>query len=129
MEAEPTGWRAMLHRFLASRAEVEAAEERIEVRRSGTTPVVDLDDRTRVEVSGVLRSVTVRPGSQVPALEADLFDGSGVLRIVWLGRRRIRGIGPGRRLRAAGRVSLTPDGPVMYNPRYELSPSPLTEET
>ncbi len=129
MEAEPTGWRAAIARFLASRSEVEAAEERTEVRRTGTVPVADLADRTRVQVSGVLRSVTLRPGSQVPALEADLFDGSGVLRIVWLGRRRIRGIGPGRRLRAAGLVSLTADGPVMYNPRYELSPNPASEES
>lgn len=128
MQAEPTGWRAAIGRLLASRSEVEAAEERTEVRRTGTTPVAELADRTRVEVSGVLRSVTLRPGTQVPALEADLFDGSGILRIVWLGRRRIRGIGPGRRLRAAGLVSLTSDGPVMYNPRYELSPNPLAEE-
>ena len=128
MEAEPTGWRGAVGRLVASRSEVEAAEERTEVRRVGTTPVADVTDRTRVQVSGVLRSVTLRAANQVPALEADLYDGSGVMRIVWLGRSRIRGIGPGRRLRASGLVAVTADGPVMFNPRYELSANPTSEE-
>jgi hypothetical protein len=39
---------------------------------------------------------------------------------VWLGRRRIAGIEPGRTLLASGRVGEHDGRPAMYNPRYEL---------
>ena len=73
--------------LLSSRAEIEAVEERAETRRQGTTEVADLVDRRRALVSGVLRSVTLRPRKGVLALEAGLYDGSGTLDLVWLGRR------------------------------------------
>ena len=58
----------------------------------------------------------------MPALEAELYDGSGVITIVWLGRRRIAGISPGRASRSRD-GSASHDGQrVMYNPRYELIP-------
>lgn len=109
---------------LASRAEIEADEERAETERRGCTAVADLTSRQRAQVSGVLRSVTLRSRQTVPALEADLYDGSGVLRVVWLGRRQIAGIEPGRRLRVEGLVSLLDSRPTMFNPRYELSARP-----
>ena len=92
-----TRWRSALDRLIASRAEIEASEERKETERSGCTAVRLLEDRRRAEVSGVLRSVTLRPSQTVPALEAELYDGSGSLHVVWLGQRRIAGIEPGRR--------------------------------
>ena len=52
-------------------------------------------DRERVRLRGTLRTVTLRPRGGVPALEAELFDGTGVITVVWLGRRRIAGIAPG----------------------------------
>jgi hypothetical protein len=66
--------------------------------------------------------VTFRPRRGVPALEAELYDGTGAVQLVWLGQRRIAGIEPGRRLRAAGFVSECGGRPVVYNPRYELAP-------
>ena len=71
---------------------------------------------------GTLRTVTLRPRGGVPALDAELFDGTGVLTVTWLGRRRIAGITPGRSLQVEGRVSMRDGLPVMYNPRYELMP-------
>ena len=53
-------------------------------------------------VNGVLRTVTLRPRGGVPALEAELDDGSGVITVVWLGRRRITGVDPGRSVSVAG---------------------------
>jgi hypothetical protein len=41
---------------------------------------------------------------------------------VWLGRRQITGIGPGRNLRVTGRIGILDGTRVMYNPRYELLP-------
>lgn len=99
-------------------------KEALELRRtsadSGCTEVVKAPDRARVRVQGTLESVSLRPRGGVPALEAELYDGSGTLTVVWLGRRHIMGIEPGRCVRVEGRIG-RPDGePVMFNPRYEL---------
>jgi hypothetical protein len=56
----------------------------------------------------------------VPALEAELYDGSGMLTVIWLGRRRIAGIIPGRVIRIEGRIGVHDQARIMYNPRYEL---------
>jgi hypothetical protein len=86
------------------------------------TPIADAPDRELVRLRGTLRTVTLRPRGGVPALEAELDDGSGVLTIVWLGRRRISGIGPGRSLQVQGRIGVHDGHRIMYNPRYELIP-------
>lgn len=113
-----------LRGMVASQAELEAVEERRETLRRGCSAVAELDDRHRAVVSGVLRSVTLRPRTTVPALEAELYDGSGSLQLVWLGRRRIAGVEPGRRLRAEGLVCVQGGHRTMFNPRYELVPRP-----
>jgi len=118
------GLRGAYRALMASRAEVEATEERRETERRGCTAVADLSARRRAQVSGVVRSVTLRPRQTVQALEAELYDGSGSLTVVWLGRRQIRGIEPGRRARVEGLVCLRDGRPTMFNPRYELSPRP-----
>jgi len=115
-------WRERIGSLFSSRAEIEAVEERAETRRQGTTAVADLVERRPAVVSGVLRSVTLRPRQGVLALEAALFDGSGTLDLVWLGRREIVGIEPGRRLRVSGFVCMAHGRPTMFNPRYELKP-------
>ena len=84
-------------------------------------PVAEAPDRTVIELHGTLRTVTLRPRGGTAALEAELFDGTGSLTLVWLGRRRIAGIEPGRALSVTGRVGRsTQDGRVMFNPRYQL---------
>jgi hypothetical protein len=42
--------------------------------------------------------------------------------VVWLGRRSIVGIEPGRRIIASGRISMNRGRPVLFNPKYELRP-------
>ncbi|MEV7428964.1 MULTISPECIES: OB-fold nucleic acid binding domain-containing protein [unclassified Nocardioides] len=79
-------------------------------------------ERERVHLRGTLRTVTLRPRGGVPALEADLFDGSGVITVVWLGRRQIAGITPGRSIDVQGRIGTHDGVRMMYNPRYELLP-------
>jgi hypothetical protein len=90
--------------------------------KSGTTSIADAPDRERVTLRGSLRTVTLRPRAGVPALEAELNDGSGVITVVWLGRRRIAGIEPGRAIKVEGRIGAYDGARVMYNPRYELIP-------
>ncbi len=88
----------------------------------GGTKISEAPDRELVKLRGTLRTVTLRPRGGVPALEAELDDGSGVLTIVWLGRRRIAGIGPGRSLQVQGRIGVHDGTRIIYNPRYELIP-------
>jgi RecJ-like exonuclease len=73
-----------------------------------------------VVVQGRLRQVVYTPREAVPTVEAELFDGNGSLSLVWLGRRRIPGIEPGRTLRVEGCVGVHDGHPAIYNPRYEL---------
>jgi len=83
----------------------------------GTAP-----DREQIRLRGTLRTVTLRPRGGVPALEAELNDGTGSITLVWLGRRRITGIAPGRSLSVSGRIGLQDGERIIYNPRYELIP-------
>lgn len=96
-----------------------------DVRPPDPTPVQrigDAPDRRLVRLEGTLRTLTLRPRGGVPALEAELGDGSGSITVVWLGRRHITGIHAGRGVRVQGRVGLHEGTRVMYNPRYELLP-------
>ncbi len=73
-----------------------------------------------VTIAGRLRSVVYTPTETVPTLEAELFDGTGTIGLVWLGRRRIAGVEPGRRIVASGRVGVHAGRLAIYNPWYEL---------
>ncbi len=112
--------RAVLERALASRSELDDAEERSESAGAGCTPISTLEARSRVRVAGVLRSITVRPRAGVQALEGELYDGSGAITLVFLGRREIPGIEAGRHLVAEGLVADLDGGRVIFNPHYEL---------
>ena len=104
----------------ASHSHEEARELRRTAERDGLVTIADAPDRERVTVQGTLRTVTLRPRGGVPALEAELYDGSGTILVIWLGRRRIAGIFPGRLIRVEGRIGLHNESRIMYNPRYEL---------
>jgi RecG-like helicase len=112
----------MLSRFSATQEERQSQELRQDAAAAGCTPIRQCHDREVVTVTGTLRAVTLRPRAGVPALEAQLFDGSAVLDVVWLGRRSIAGIEPGRKIIASGRVALNRGRPVLFNPKYELRP-------
>ncbi|QWC84868.1 OB-fold nucleic acid binding domain-containing protein [Nocardioidaceae bacterium] len=116
--------RGRLRRSLNRWASSEQAHDRDllrETRASGCCPIEEADERSRLELHGTLRTVTLRPRGGTPALEAELYDGTGSITLVFLGRRRIGGIEPGRALTVCGRVGHAAEGPVMYNPRYEFT--------
>ena len=104
----------------ASSADMEARELKKDAKKAGCCPIVEADDRQRVQLQGSLRTVTLRPRGGVPALEAELYDGTGLITLVWLGRRRIAGIEPGRAVKVVGRVGRQDQRRIMFNPRYEL---------
>jgi len=74
-----------------------------------------------VEVSGHVHSVTLHPSGGVESFEADVSDESGMVHLVWLGRRRLTGIVPSRKISARGRVAIRDGRKVIFNPEYELT--------
>jgi hypothetical protein len=106
----------------ANTADQEARDLRTAYEAKDVLSIAEAPDRALVRLRGTLRTVTLRPRGGVPALEAELFDGTGMLTIVWLGRRHIAGISPGRSLQVQGRIGLHDGTRTLYNPRYELIP-------
>jgi hypothetical protein len=110
----------LLHRLTASASRLDAEELREEVEQRACVPLHDLRPGSYVQVVGRLRAVVYTPSETVPTLEAELFDGSDSMELVWLGRRRIAGLEPGRRVVARGRVGDHNGRKAIYNPWYEL---------
>ncbi|WP_121252785.1 OB-fold nucleic acid binding domain-containing protein [Nocardioides ferulae] len=106
----------------ASSSDQHARDLRRTYGDTGLDTIDTAPDRERVRLRGAIRTVTLRPRGGVPALEAELYDGTGVIMVVWLGRRRIAGISPGRSLQVEGRIGVHDGARTMYNPRYELIP-------
>lgn len=113
-------FRRLLHRLTASESEIEAQELRRESAQSGGMPAHQCSRGQVVSVAGRLRTVVYTPRTNLPTLEADLYDGNDVVTLVWLGRRHIAGIEPGRHLTARGRMAVRDGRKVIYNPYYEL---------
>ena len=113
--------RASISRW-ANQDREEAHELRKDAAKAGLVTIEEAPDRQKVVVQGTLRTVTLRPRGGVPALEAELFDGTGSINVVWLGRRRIGGISAGSNIRVEGRIGVQDGVRVMYNPRYDLRP-------
>lgn len=109
-----------VRRLFSSTEELDAEELQERSEELGATPVKECVDRCRAVVAGTVRTVTLQPRAGACALEAELFDGSDTLTLVWLGRRKIHGIEPGRQLRASGMVATAEGRRVIYNPKYEL---------
>ncbi len=115
--------RGALERWTQTQAELDADRLETEAFDQGATHIRDCPGGCTVTITGRLRSVTLRPAATAPAVEADLWDGTGRLTVLWLGRRRIAGITPGRHVVVHGRVILRGEERLMVNPRYELLPT------
>ncbi len=93
-------------------------------RARGTVPIGDVQWRQRVRVAGRVRSVRVQPRAGTSNLECLLADDSGMLLLVFQGRRRIPGIQPGARLVVEGMVGDWARRQAILNPDYELIAGP-----
>ena len=113
-----------LRRLATSNADLESEELQRHVQEEGAVPIKTCEDRQQVSLTGTISSVTLAPRAGHPALEVELRDGSGTVTLVWLGRRQIPGIDPGRTIKVAGRISCHEGRRLLYNPRYELLPTP-----
>jgi RecG-like helicase len=112
--------RRLSDRLTSPSHELEAAELRREAEDLGVIHIGDVSQRTLVTVCGEVRSVTLRPRHETPALDVELWDGSDSLHLIWLGRRRIAGIVPGIKLQATGRVTKQRKLTTIFNPAYEI---------
>ena len=87
-----------------------------------TVPIAEAPMRSRCRVEGAVRSVRVRPGSQVPVFEVVVEDGTGRMVGAFWGRRVIHGIEPGTRIQMEGTPRPHEHERVMANPLYTLLP-------
>jgi len=119
-QPEVSGFRRFLRKITASDQELESEE----VRRESAKADCVCADRVRrgelVKLSGRLRTVVYTPRTNLPTLEAELYDGTDVVTLIFLGRRHIAGIEPGRALTAAGRIAVRDGRKVIFNPHYSL---------
>lgn len=116
----PGRFRQAVSRLASEDDVLEAKQLQKQCESHGATAVMSCQNRKLVNVVGTVRSLTLRPRAGTPTLEVELYDGSGTVTLVWLGRREIAGITPGRQLRAAGRITTSAGRRVIFNPRYEL---------
>jgi amino acid transporter len=121
--------RSPIGRLTAGREDLQAQDLQAElssvpgVGGASATPIAGCADRQLVDIAGTLRTVTLRPRGTSLTMEADMWDGTGNLTLVWLGRRNIPGIEPGRRLVVRGRVAEIRGERTIFNPVYELRAS------
>src|SRR5690349_23425965 len=95
-DKRPSRFSRLMHRLTASEAELDAEELQRGSKESGSTPASGCRRGQVVSVTGRLRTVVYTPRTKLPTLEAELYDGSDLITLVWLGRRHIAGIEPGR---------------------------------
>jgi amino acid transporter len=88
-------------------------------RSNGTTPIGAVQWRQQVTIEGKLKVLQVGTTAG-KSLEAQVFDETGGIRLLFFGRTHIPGIEPGALIRATGRVGEYKGHLALANPRYEL---------
>ncbi len=76
--------------------------------------------RVPVRLGGEISSVRIVPRSGAPALEVTVSDGRGSVVAVFLGRRKIAAMSPGRRLVVEGVPVARGPERLVYNPWYRF---------
>lgn len=98
-----------------------AAEELAEQSETrGSTLIDEIERGKHIQVTGVVKSLIVKPNSQNPSFEIEVFDGSGILIVIWQGRRKISGIEPGTQIEVEGRITYMGAKPCLHNPIYKI---------
>ncbi|HVK20841.1 MAG TPA: OB-fold nucleic acid binding domain-containing protein [Actinokineospora sp.] len=113
-------WHRLVKRLTTDVAQLDADDLSEQAEAQGAKRACDCRSGDEVTVLGRLRTVELCPRDAVATLEAELFDGTEGVTLVWLGRRRIPGIEPGRTVKAQGRIAVRDGRKVLYNPYYEL---------
>ncbi len=91
--------------------------------RADVIPVERAREGEVVRLRGTIGSIVIEPRGAAPALTASIDDGTGVIEAVFMGRRDIPGIEPGRVVTIHGRVAQGAVGLLIFNPWYQLEGS------
>jgi hypothetical protein len=97
----------------------EAAMEAAFDESDGIMPIGSVKWKQKVTIEGRIKVVQVATAAG-KSLEAQVFDESGGLRLLFFGRTRIPGIEPGAKVRVSGTVGEYKGHLAVANPRYEL---------
>jgi hypothetical protein len=110
--------------LLRSQGDVEAEEIAAECARPGCVRIANLRHRDQATITGTVHSIAIPPRAKAPEIRVELYDGTGIVELIWLGRRSIAGISPGSYLTVRGRVAYdeTTDRLLIFNPSYDLLP-------
>lgn len=117
----------MFRRFLRRLTESDEIRLAEEVRTwsasvPGTVRIAECPSREKVKVAGIVRRITIQPVEGFEALQAVIYDGTGEVAVVWLGRRSIPGLFLGSKLILEGVLSADKNGVrKMVNPTFEFS--------
>ncbi|MFT4199397.1 OB-fold nucleic acid binding domain-containing protein [Gordonia sp. (in: high G+C Gram-positive bacteria)] len=116
------GYLRRMTRMLVEDLEVsDAAEIADESRSQGAQQASDCCRGEQVRIFGELRSVEMCSKNGKTGVVAEFFDGTDTVKLKWLGRNRIPGIEPGRKLWVSGRVGEIDGVKVIFNPYYDLA--------
>ncbi|MQY17573.1 OB-fold nucleic acid binding domain-containing protein [Nocardia macrotermitis] len=113
-------FRRLGYRLTADLDSLDAQELAETSEASGACQAAECRRGEEVTMLGRLRSVEACPKAASACLEAEFFDGTDAITLVWIGRRRIPGIEPGRRILVRGRIGERDGAKVIFNPYYEL---------
>ena len=109
-----------LKSFYASDEELAAYELSEHSATRGSTLIEEIERGKTIQVTGVVKTATIKPNNQVPAYEVEIFDGSGNLIVIWQGRKHVAGIEPGTRIEVEGRITFLSGKPCLHNPVYRI---------
>lgn len=83
---------------------------------------VDAEPRGRVVTTGTICSAHITEVGGSTSLTCVLFDGSGEVGLLFLGRSSVPGIEVGARCTVEGTARMASDRFVLWNPMYRLEP-------
>jgi RecG-like helicase len=115
-----------LRRFLDRLSESDEARLVAEIQTwsesvLGSVRIAEAPLREKVRLAGVIRRLTVFPVEGQESLEALLFDGTGDVVVVFMGRRGIHGLTLGTRLVVEGVLGEKHGTRRLVNPRFEFT--------
>lgn len=110
----------LTRRLTEDLGDVDAQRIAEESKATGAQRASDCARGDEVTMHGELRAVETCSRAAKAGVKAEFFDGTDVVLLKWLGRNRIAGLEPGRKLTVRGRVAVQDGHKVIFNPYYEL---------